>query len=220
MSLVGVFTVPGAQFPLTQVLGAVPNARVEIDRVAGDSHESDESDESSPAEAVFVFWAEADSPDALDDFETYLRHEARTLDLTCLDSVDNQRLYRLRWRVGDDDLVAPLVELPGEFLSGVGTADACRLVVRFPEEAAYEEFVEWCERHNVPIEEARRYTSESIQDLEAEGRADFLSALFEVGVLDENATLEDLATALGVPAESLPAGLDALYQEVAAELSK
>lgn len=223
VSLIGVFTVPGAQFPLTQVLDAVPNARVEIDRLVptGDRSAESESEQESesepepePEEAVFVFWAEADGSEALDDFETYLRHEESVRNLVRLDAVDDQRLYRLRWRVGSDDLVAPLVTLPGEFLSGVGTADACQLVVRFPEEGVFEEFVDWCERHNVPVEKAKRYTADSLATLGEDGHAELLSTLFEAGAVEEGDTLDDLAAVLGVSTESLPDGIEAVCRKI------
>lgn len=142
MSVVATFTVSAAQVPLTEALPDDPDVGVRIERIL------DTDDGVTP-----VFWVEG-HPGQIGQVSTNLARLDGTRDLTRIEEVDGQALYRMTWRDDTADLLSRFVGDTTTLLCARGDRDTCELVVEFADETALERFRTWFQSAHVQVTES------------------------------------------------------------------
>ena len=127
MSVVGDFRVPTEAFALKHALPAVPEMRVESDRMA--SH--------SPEEVMPFLWATGGDFGA---FADALDEDPLVDTVSIADEVGGEVLYRLTWEEPFRDLIHEMIDHHASILEATARGDHWRLRLRFAEEGMVSSF--------------------------------------------------------------------------------
>lgn len=149
MSVVATFTVSAAQFPLSRVLPDDPDVGVRVERIL------DADGGLTP-----VFWVEG-TPGKIEQVEANLARLDETSDLTQIDEVEGQSLYRMTWRDEGNDLLSRFTQPSIRLLCARGTSHTCKLIVEFADEPTLERFRTWVESANISVSESDIHRVES-----------------------------------------------------------
>lgn len=125
MSLVAEFIIPAQALPFGDTLAAMPNMRLEIERIV------------PTKESAFpFFWIRGSDP------ETFLeraQNESGVHEIMLLDRMDDRALFRAEWSP-DTQLVRGIKELDGTIIESVATSDHWRFEVRAQHRDAFARF--------------------------------------------------------------------------------
>lgn len=127
MSVVGDFRIPAGAFALEHALSAVPEMRVEADRMA--SH--------SPEEVMPFLWATGGDFEAFTDA---LGEDSIVDTASVADEVGEEVLYRVTWEERFRDLVHEMIDHHASILEATAREDHWRLRLRFAEEGMVSSF--------------------------------------------------------------------------------
>ena len=127
MSVVGDFRIPAGSFALEHALPAVPEMRVEADRMS--SH--------SPEEVMPFLWATGG------DFEAFadaLDEDPLVDTVSVVEEVGEEALYRLVWEEPFLELIHEMVDHHASVLEATARGDHWRLRLRFADEGRVSSF--------------------------------------------------------------------------------
>ena len=140
MSVVVEFSISGEDFPLGSALTAGGDAEVSIEGVVPIRGER----------APYVWVSNGD----LEAFERGARAAEAVLDVTRLDRLDGDALYRVEWSADADGLLAGLAQYEAVVLEATWL-HRWRFRVRFHDHALLREFYVFCRDHDVDLSVTR-----------------------------------------------------------------
>ncbi|MFP9190657.1 helix-turn-helix domain-containing protein [Natrialbaceae archaeon A-CW1-1] len=198
MATVMEFTSPADEFPLGTVFENLPAVSVELERLI-------------PHETLIIpyFWVRGAEAE---DIEAAFEAHAGVINIELIDSVDDEYLLRAEWEETYFGLLSALASANIAVLSGVGTNDGWRFEVRGENREAVSEFRTICQNHEIPIEITAVHELLPVQgdgyEL-TETQREALVLAYERGYFDSprEASLEDVATELGITQQSLSSRL-------------
>jgi predicted DNA binding protein len=198
MATVLEFSYPAEEFPLGSVFENHPGVTVELERLI-------------PHESLILpyFWVRgADIEDIVGDFEPH----AGLVDITLIDSVDDQYLLRAEWESEYFGILSALAAANVVVLAGVGTADGWHFEVRGESREAISDFREFCQDHDIDIEVTAVHTVLPVQGDRYEltpAQREALELAYERGYFDSprETTLEAIAEELEITQQSLSSRL-------------
>jgi len=190
MSVIADFSVPAEQFALGHLMEVRPGVQVRLESMVptGDA-------------AIPYFWVQ--SPD-VEAIETALRESPIVEDVSIVDEVEDESLFRVEWNEDVNGLVDVIREAEAVVLEARGHGDSWSFQVRFPEYEALSSFyrdvvdegisIDLAGVHN-PVDPNRSAT----YDLSAEQREALVLA-FEEGyfAVPRHITMVELAEELGI----------------------
>lgn len=195
MSLFGEFQVPVDTFALQETLTAVPDARIEVERVVA-------------TESVLTpyFWV---SVADLEAFEAAVDADPSVRQLQQLDAFEESALYRAEWTVNVAPIIYAITQVDGVVLEAVGTADGWRFQMRFDGHDQLRAFRQYCTAGGVDFELLRLH--ELSQPLNSEQynltdrQSTALRTAWKLGYFEDprRSTLAEVAAELDITQQSL-----------------
>lgn len=209
MSIITDFTVPAAEFILAHSSAAVPDVRVEVERVVLESI----------GQMTPYFWT---SGGDLDAFEAALADDPTIRDVAVLETHDDKRFYRADWDHDDRGIVYAVSDAEATIMEAVGEHGQWELRLLFPDEAALSAFQDHCREHGLSFELVRIFKTEHPRafgkyDVTTEQR-EALVAAYEAGYFEvpRGATLAEVADRLGISQQAASARLRRGYANLVA----
>lgn len=142
MSVIAELEIEG-DFVLTELLHALPDVRVQLERVVPAGERT-----------VPLIWIHTTDPDPV---EHQLR-EHRLIDtLIRLDTFDDRALYRIEWAEEPDSVFDALQSQRAALLDAIGVGDSWTFELRFPSHEALSTFQSHCEDASLSISVTRIY---------------------------------------------------------------
>ncbi|WP_135826902.1 helix-turn-helix domain-containing protein [Halorussus ruber] len=190
MSIIAEFTTPAEDFALGDALADHPDVRIELEKVVP-----------TRMQILPFFWAWGED---LDEFDETVREQPIVASLRVVDTVDDQRLYRVEWTDVITDLGRIIRNADATVLEASGQRDAWRFELRFPSHEEVRGFQADCNEHDISLELQRLH---SLTELDADGKYDLtteqrdtLLTALEHGYFEEprGITLEELADQQGL----------------------
>lgn len=154
MGTIAELSIPTAEFSLRDTLATVPDAEIEVERVAAHS-------EGRLMPFVWVRTAE------FDRFEAALEEDPTVGEFECLSTLDTERLYRMDWLDATHLLVHAVLDADSTILSATGSDDRWRLRILFPDREALSAMHDHCQSAGLDFEIT------SIYELEGERRGQY-----------------------------------------------
>ncbi|SDK35500.1 helix-turn-helix domain-containing protein [Natronorubrum texcoconense] len=209
MAILVEFAVPADEFPLGSLFSAVPEATVELERIVP----------TNGAVFPYLWISGADRHDVTAALEASPPAETFTL----VDELDDGNvLFRAEWDPTANGIVSAIVDSNVTLLSAVGKRNQWRFRLRADDHDAIKRFQSRCRTNDVrlsvrrlqPLESRETNTELTLAQLEA------LELAFERGYFDDprRATLDDLATELGITRQSLAGRLRRGHRNLLARL--
>ncbi len=195
MSLFGEFQVAAHAFALHETLTALPEVRIEVERVVA-----------TDSLLAPYFWV---STVDIEAFESAAAEDPSVQRLRRLDTFEEATLYRAEWVDNVESVVYASTQIGGVVLEAVGTVDSWRFQLRFDSHDQLRAFQHHCADTGVEFELLRLH--ELSQPLSGEQygltdrQYDALRTAWERGYFDSPraATLADVAVELDITQQSL-----------------
>lgn len=208
MSTIAEFTVPSESFVLSTTLGAVPEMRVEVERVVA----HDNSGSVTP-----YFWATGGN---YTEFERALHDDPTIENVITLDELEGGHLYRAEWTKYVDSIVYAISDVKATVLDATGQGDEWNVRMLFPSDSTLSDFHDYCATYDLSFELARVYNVNQQLVADRYGLTDeqreTLAQAHDRGYFDvpRDVTLGELADDIGVShqavSERLRRGLETL----------
>lgn len=203
------FSVAADDFPFGALFAAVPGASVELERIV------------PTTESLFPYvWIRGGERAAI---ESALESAAAVTAFTLIDDLgDRGLLYRATWSPTVDGIIDTIVASNVTLLSAIGKRDRWRFRLRADDHGSIGAFQDRCREKGIRIDVSRLQPLGTI-DRDDEITAAQLEALelaYERGYFDDprRATLDELATELGITRQSLAGRLRRGHRNVLAGL--
>lgn len=195
MSLFGEFQVPAHAFALHETLAALPEVRIEVERVVA-----------MDSLLAPYFWISTGDVEA---FETAAADDPSVRRLRRLDSFEETALYRAEWTDNVESIVYATTRIDGVVLEAVGTIGGWRFQLRFDGHDQLRAFQQHCAETGVDFELLRLH--ELSQPLSGEQygltdrQSEALRTAWELGYFDSPriAPLAKIAAELDITQQSL-----------------
>jgi len=203
MSVLTGFTVAGEDFLMGRTRERVPEARIEIERVAVE-----------PGDVTPYFWAASDDFEA---FEAALADDPTVADYIVLESHDGYRLYRVGWELRTEGIVYAVCDADATILEATSDGTDWSVELLFPNDESLSEFQDYAAAHDLSFELEWLHHSGHPEAMGKYGVTDeqrealvtaYRSGYFEV---PGEATLSDLADELGISKNAASARLHRGY---------
>ncbi|WP_435153674.1 helix-turn-helix domain-containing protein [Haladaptatus sp. DFWS20] len=195
MSTIAEMELPAQEFALRTTLEHVPDAEFDVVRVA--AHDS--------KHVLPYIWATADDFEELDDA---LRDDPSVDDLSLLEDLGDERLYRMNWVDQIRVVIHILIEEEATILNLRGKESRWRLRILFPNRDALSTTYEFCEESGLSLDVRNIYemsdTRHGLFGLTEEQHETLMMAL-ESGYYDvpRDATADDLADSLHISHQAI-----------------
>ncbi|WP_137283719.1 bacterio-opsin activator domain-containing protein [Halorussus salinisoli] len=138
MSVLTGFTVPGDDFLLGWTLEAVPEMRIEIERVAV------EDENVTP-----YFWAAGGD---FETFDTALADDPTVEKSVVLEEHDDERLYQVRWKRNTKGIVYAVSEADATILQATSEGTDWSVELLFPDDEVVSEFQDYAAAHDLSFD--------------------------------------------------------------------
>lgn len=203
MSVLTGFTVPGEDFLMGWTLDRVPDARVEIERVAVE-HEN----------VTPYLWAASDD---FESFEAALDDDPTVADHATLESHDGYRLYRVSWELHTEGIVYAISEADATILEATSDDAGWSVELLFPDDGSLSAFQDYAAAHDLSFELEWLHHSSHPEALGKYGVTDeqraALVTAYRLGYFEVpgEVSLGDLADDLGISKNAASARLHRGY---------
>jgi hypothetical protein len=204
MSIIVEFTVPSRALAMHRTLEAAPEMIVEIERVV--AHPI--------GRLTPYFWIRGGDRE---EFERAIDSDPSVGRYARLDVHEDTTLYRADWTQNAESIAHAYLETGGTILEATGRHRRWELRMRFDTQRDLKEFQSYCEENDVPFEVNRLYNPSNPKaggqyGLTPKQREALVTAL-EIGFYDvpPNATMEEVADALGVSQQAVSKRLRRAY---------
>ncbi|MDJ1431184.1 helix-turn-helix domain-containing protein [Halostagnicola sp. A-GB9-2] len=195
MSIIAEFTIPASEFVFGDVFTDAPDATIELERIVP------ASDSLMP-----YFWVTCEDHKTV---ERAVRNHPAARNVTRLDSVDDQTLYRTVWEDDVHDLIYGIGQTEGVILEASGD-ERWFFRLRFPNHDTLARFYNFCTEHEISLHIERVYTlTEHVEEgrqlgLTADQREALVLGL-DRGYFDSpsEASLSDLGEELGITQQAM-----------------
>ncbi|WP_231188299.1 bacterio-opsin activator domain-containing protein [Haladaptatus sp. DYF46] len=144
MSVIAEFTVPSDTLALSETLEQTPEMTIEIERVVARGNDR----------VMPYFWIRGGD---YGTFETAVKDDPSTQNITKLDDYENGTLYRAEWTQNIESIVYAYLEVGASILEATGQIEGWELQMRFDNEHLVSGFQEYCTEHEIPYELTRLY---------------------------------------------------------------
>lgn len=195
MSVIAEFTVPADTLALSETLEEVPEMIVEIERVVAHDDER----------VMPYFWVRGGD---YTEFETAVKDDPTTRNITKLDEYEDGTLYRAEWTQNIEGIVYAYLETGATIVEATGRADNWELRMRFDDEQLVADFQQFCRQNDISFELTRLYhPTEPMAGgqfgLSPKQRTALVTAL-EHGYFDipREVSMDELADELGIAQQS------------------
>ncbi|WP_435159720.1 helix-turn-helix domain-containing protein [Haladaptatus sp. DFWS20] len=145
MSVLTEFTVPAEEFILQETLKAVPDVRIEIERVVADNQH-----------VTPYFWV---TGDRLDAFERALEADGSVESVIQLENHSDKHFYRVIWLQRPGTLTHAVSKAKATILEAMSEAREWNLRLLFPDESSLTNFHDYCTEHSLSFRLTRLYES-------------------------------------------------------------
>ena len=137
MATEATFAVPSEQFPLGTIFNQLPGVKVELERIV-------------PNGDVLIpfFWVRGTD---VDDIETAFDPHPGVREIRLVDSVKDEHLLRVEWRLDYDDVLTVLTETEIAILNAVGTNQQWTFEVRGEDQSDIAAFQQRCQELVIPV---------------------------------------------------------------------
>lgn len=195
MSLFGEFQVPAHAFALHETLTALPDTRIEVERVVA-----------TDTLLTPYFWVSAVDFEA---FETAVAADQSVQGLRQLDTFEETTLYRAEWTDNIESLVYASTQIGAVILDAIGTVDCWTLQMRFDSHDQLRAFQQHCTATGVEFELLRLHELSQPMSGEQYGlterQYDALRTAWELGYFEtpKESTLDTVADSLDITQQSL-----------------
>ena len=199
MSIIAELTIPPEEFVLAHALARVPEATVEIERVAATEQER----------VTPYFWVVCEDPDAFDDA---LREDDTAGDVRELESSERERLYRVDWHAPEDGVLYALRGSLGTVLNAEADDD-WHVRMLFPDDDALSTFNDHCDERDLSFRVDRLFHPDDPAAYEDDPvtpeQREALVAALDAGYFDvpREVTLADVADDLSISSNALSSRL-------------
>ena len=201
MSVLAEFLVPADQFVLADTLTAVPEVRIEIQRVVAGAED-----------VTPYFWAVGEK---LNDFERALREDPSVKEILILEEdQEDERFFRVRWETRVPNLLSGVTDAKATILDAANTAEGTwELKLLFPDRDHLAGFHDYCVDHDLSCQLSRVYRAENPQEQGeygvTEDQLEALEAAYRSGYFDvpRDTSLTELADELDISRTALSARL-------------
>ncbi|WP_161972946.1 MULTISPECIES: helix-turn-helix domain-containing protein [Halostella] len=199
MSSIAELAIPPEEFILAHTLAAVPDATVEIERVAA----------ATENRVTPYFWVHSDD---LDAFDAALREDDTARNPEQLESDGSDRLYRVDWHAEDHGIVEVLARSEATVLKAVAN-DTWQVRILFPDEDSLSTFHDGCRTAGLSFTVERLYHPDDLGDTHEHGVTEeqrtALVAAYRAGyfAVPRNATLAEVADDLDISSNALSSRL-------------
>lgn len=210
MSVIAEFRIDATDFAFGEALRTDPSTECILERIVP-----------TGANVMPYVWVRNTDSDA---FESAVRDEPRVGDLTLVDDLGDNQLYRVTWNEDIHDLIYEINQSSGVILSGSGR-DTWRFQIRFPDHSDLKRFHERLEDVGIGIHLDRVSTFTMGEDLSdvfslTEEQEEALTFAYHGGYFDvpRKTTTQSLADELGISdqafSERIRRGVKALLQSI------
>lgn len=196
MSVIAEFTVPADSIALSETMEETPEVIIDIERVV--AHNEDR--------VMPYFWIRGGD---YAEFETAVKDDPTTQNVTKLDEYEEGTLYRAEWTQNIESLVYAYLEIGATIVEATGRADKWELRMRFDDDQLVADFQAYCRENDISFELNRLYhPSEPMEGgqygLSPKQRTALITAL-ELGYFDipRTVSMEDIAGEIGISQQSL-----------------
>jgi len=137
MATEATFAVPSDQFPLGTVFEQLPGVKVELERII-------------PERDVVIpfFWVRGTKAD---DIENAFNAHPRVREIRLVDSVEDEHLMRVEWRLEYNDVLTALSETEVPIIDAIGTNQQWTFEVRGEDRTDIAAFQQRCQELNIPV---------------------------------------------------------------------
>ncbi|WP_049972887.1 helix-turn-helix domain-containing protein [Haladaptatus cibarius] len=195
MSVLTEFTVPAKEFILRETLEAVPDVRIEIERVVADSQH-----------VTPYFWVTGEQ---LDAFECALEADKSVEAVIQLEDHSDKQFYRVVWQQRIGTISHAVSKAKATILEATSEGREWNLKLLFPDESSLTDFHDYCTEHSLSFQLTRLYESRHPDalgkyEVTTKQREALLVAL-ESGYFSvpRDITLEDVAVELDISPNAL-----------------
>lgn len=151
MTIIAAFDLRGDLLPLTGPAAAAPAVTVELDRVMA----------ADPANPVLVFWV---SGEGIGEFERALAETGSVAGITTLDTIEQARLYRVRFGEPVPSLYAEFIAAGTAPVSATVTGAGWHVQTRFVDREALARFREACREVDIDFRLRELYRGSASPD--------------------------------------------------------
>ena len=137
MATEATFAVPSDQFPLGTVFNQLPGVKVELERII-------------PKQEVVIpfFWVRGTD---VDDVENAFDPHPGVREIRLVDSVENEHLLRVEWRLDYDDVLTVLTETEIPIINATGTNQQWTFEVRGEDQPDIAAFQQRCQELDITV---------------------------------------------------------------------
>lgn len=201
MSVLAEFLVPADQFVLADTLTAVPEVRIEIERVVAGTED-----------VTPYLWAFGEE---LDAFERALREDPSVKEILILEEEqEDERFFRVRWEAHVPNLLSGVTDAKATILDAENTPDGTwQLKLLFPDRDRLGAFHDYCVDNDISCQLTRVYRAENPQEQGeygvTEDQLEALEAAYRAGYFNvpRDTSLTELAEELDISRTALSARL-------------
>ena len=137
MATEATFAVPSEQFPLGTIFNQLPGVKVELERII-------------PKQEVVIpfFWVRGTD---VDDIENAFDPHPGVREIRLVDSVENEHLLRVEWRLDYDDVLTVLTETEIPIINATGTNQQWTFEVRGEDRPDIAAFQQRCQELDIAV---------------------------------------------------------------------
>ncbi|OVE86232.1 helix-turn-helix domain-containing protein [Natronolimnobius baerhuensis] len=199
MAIEASFTIDQPEFPLNAIFKALPDARIELDRVV-------------PTKDAVVpyFWIYSEN---ISEFSADMSGDEGVDNFKVVDELENQMLVRIDWNLDHESVLTAIVNTDVTLLSGLGDAENWTFEVRSSDQKNVSAFQTYCHGNDVPIKLSQLHALSPLEldreyDL-TDGQRKALVLAYSRGYFDSprDATQDDLADELDISRQAVSSRL-------------
>ena len=195
MAAEATFAVPSEQFPLGTIFDQLPGVKIELERII-------------PGRDVLIpfFWVrgtEADNIEGAFDAHPGVR------EIRLVDSVEDEYLLRVEWRLDYDDVLTALAETEVPIIRATGTNQQWTFEIRGENRSDIAAFQQLCQELNIPVTLTELHALTPVDTAAEAGLTDpqqeALALAYDRGYFDSprEVTLEEIGEELGITQQAV-----------------
>ena len=195
MATEATFAVPSEQFPLGTIFNQLPGVKVELERII-------------PKQEVVIpfFWVRGTD---VDDIENAFDPHPGVREIRLVDSVEDEHLLRVEWRLDYDDVLTVLTETEIPIINAVGTNQQWTFDVRSEDRSDIAAFQQRCQELDIAVTLTKLHALTPVDTAAEAGLTDTqqeaLVLAYERGYFESprEVTLEEIGEELGITQQAV-----------------
>ena len=195
MATEATFAVPSEQFPLGTVFDELPGVKVELERIIPDRDV-----------VIPFFWVRGTR---VDDIENAFDAHPGVREIRLVDSVEDEYLLRVEWRLDYNDVLTVLTETEVLIINAIGTNQQWTFEVRAENRTEVATFQHRCQELDIPVTLTELHALTPVDKAAEAGLTDTqqeaLVLAYERGYFESprEVTLEEIGEELGITQQAV-----------------